>query len=169
MRTFDAMLVATALITPLFLGSIFLLIDIPIFNRVNQLSLQLAYLGLFLGLVFGLFAGRWYTKTQLRILAIKNEFKGLGSKKINIAVLIGLTIFLVFSFSVLYFRLDALAISLILFVFSATFDLAITRIVLVHFWEKREEKIIMQEWNKFYAIPYPPQFYNKQTIPNPSS
>lgn len=169
MRTFDAMLSSVLIITPIFLVSVFLLIDIPIFNRVNQLSLELAYLGLFLGLVFGLFAGRWYTKTQLRILAINNEFKGLGSKKIGTAVFVGLTMFLVFSFSVLYFRLDALAISLILFVFSATFALGITRIVLVHFWEKREEKIIMQEWNKFYAIAYPPQFYDKQTIPNPSS
>jgi hypothetical protein len=167
MRTFDAMLVAIALITPFFLGSVFLLIDIPIFNRVNSLSLELAYLGLGLGLAFGLFAGGWYTEEQLRILTINREFKGLGSKKINVAVLVGLAVFLVFSFFILYFKTSALSYALanglILFVPSATFTLGIIRIVLVNSWEKREKKIVMQEWNKFYFIPYPPQFYDKQT------
>ncbi len=168
MRTFEAMLVATALITPLFLGSIFLLIDIPIFNRVNPLSLQLAYLGLCLGLVFGVFAEKWYTNEQLKILAINHEFKGLGSKKINIAVFGGFTIFLVFSFFILYFKTSALSFalgnSLVLFVLSGTFIGGITRIVLINSWEKREKQIVMQEWNKFYVIPHPPQFYNKQTM-----
>jgi hypothetical protein len=64
MRTFDVMLIGTVLISLLFLGSVFLLIDIPIFNRVDPLTLELAYLGLCLGLVFGLFSGVWYTKSN---------------------------------------------------------------------------------------------------------
>jgi hypothetical protein len=58
-RAFDASLVGIILITPLFLGSIFLLIDIPIFNPINPISVVAAVFGLCLGLVFGIFAGRW--------------------------------------------------------------------------------------------------------------
>jgi hypothetical protein len=169
MRTFDSMLIALGLITPIFLGSVLLLIDIPIFNRVNPLSLELAYLGLGLGLTFGLIAGRWYTKEQLKFLTINHEFKGLGSKKINVAVVVGLAIFLVFSFFIFYFKTSALsyalANSVILFVPLATFTLCIIRIVMINSWEKHEKKVVMQEWNKnkFYYIPYPPQFYDRQT------
>ena len=45
-RAFDATLAATVLITPIFLGSIFLLVDIPIFNPVSSFSIVIAVLGL---------------------------------------------------------------------------------------------------------------------------
>ena len=168
MRTFDSMLIAIILTTPLFLGSVFLLVDVPIFNSVSSFSLASAYLGLCLGLVFGLFAGRWYTMEQLNILAVNHEFKGLGSKKINVAFFGGFAVFLVFSFFILYFKTSALSFalanSLVLFVISATFTLGITRIVLVNSWEKHEKKIVMQQWNKFYTLPHPSQFPNNQTM-----
>jgi hypothetical protein len=158
-RAFDATLAGIILITPLFLGSVLLLIDIPIFNPINPFSLAVVVLGLCLGLVFGLFAGRWYTKEQLRILAINNEFKGLGSKKITVAVSAALAIFLAISFFVQYFKATALGGSLIFFVVSATFTLFIIRMILITSWEKHEGKIIMMEWHKFYVIPkYAPQF-----------
>jgi len=156
-RAFDANLVSFILITPIFLVSVFLLIDIPIFNTVNPLSLAIAFLGLCLGLVFGLFAGRWYTMEQLRLLATNNEFKGLGSKKINNALIIGLAIFLVFFIFIFSFITNPLAIalgnSLVLFTISATFTESVMRILLIKSWERHEEKIVMMEWNKFYVIP----------------
>jgi hypothetical protein len=156
---FDASLVGFILITPIFLGSIFLLIDIPIFNPVNPLSIVAAALGLCLGLVFGLFAGRWYTNEQLRILIIDNEFKGLGSKKLNVAVFAGLAIFLIYSFFTLIFDIIFLGNSLVLFVVSATFTGFLARMVLIKSWERREERIVLMEWNKFYVIPkHPPQY-----------
>jgi hypothetical protein len=139
-----------------------LLIDIPIFNPVTPLTLAIAVLGLCMGLFFGLFAERWYTKEQLRILAINHEFKGLGSKKINDAFFVGLAIFLVFFIFILFFITNPLAIalgnSLVLFTISATFTGSVMRMFLIKSWERQEEKIIIMEWNKFYVIPYPPQF-----------
>jgi hypothetical protein len=155
-RALDSMLVGLILISLIFVGSVILLIDIPIFNSVSQLSIVLAVLGLCLGLTFGLFAGRWYTKEQLRILAISNEFKGLGSRKILVALLSGMTLFLIFSSYVLYFKVTALAISLIYFVISATFTMYIARIKLISSWEKKEEKIIFADWKRIYALPNPP-------------
>ena len=108
-------------------------------------------------LSFGLFAGRWYTKEQLRILTINNEVKGLGSRNILVALLSGMTVFLIFSFYVLYFKQAALAISLIYFVISATFTMYLARMKLIRSWEKQEEKIIFADWNRIYALPWPPQ------------
>jgi hypothetical protein len=156
MRTFEAMLGVTVLITLIFLGSVFLLIDIPIFNPVDPLSLELAYSGLCLGLISGFFVGVWYTKEQLKILAIKNAFKGIGSKKIAVVIYTGLAILVAFSFSMLYFDVALLRSSYVLFVISGTFALCVVRLVLVSFWEKREKKIVMQDWNRFYILPYPP-------------
>jgi len=115
-----------------------------------------AVFGLCLGLVFGIFAGRWYTKEQLRILEINNEFKGLGSKKINVAVFVGLTIFLLYSFFTLYFDIIALGNSLVLFVISATFTAFVARMVVIESWERHQERIVLMEWNKFYVIPQNP-------------
>ena len=158
-RAFDASLVGIILITPIFLGSIFLLIDIPIFNPVNQLSIVAAVLGLGLGLVFGLFAGRWYTREQLRILIVNNEFRGLGSKKLNVAVFAGLAIFLFYSFFTLVFDIIVLGNALVLFVISAIFIGFLARMLLIKSWERREERIVLMEWNKFYVIPqHPPQY-----------
>lgn len=154
-RAFDSMLAGFALISLIFVGSVILLIDIPIFNPVSQFSLVIAVLGLCLGLAFGLFAGRWYTKEQLRILAVRNEFKGLGSKKIVVALLSGMTIFLVFSFYIVYFKNSVLGVSLTYFVVSSTFTMYIARMKLISSWEKREAKIIFSDWKRFYALPKP--------------
>ena len=159
----DQSLLGILLITPIFLGSVLLLIDLPIFNPVTPFSLTIAYLGLCLGLVFGLFSIRWYTKEQLKILEKNYEFKDAGSKKLNVAVYGGTAIFVVFSFFLLYFKTSIfaqpLANGLILFVISATFIASIIRMRLIKSWEKQEEKIVMMEWRKFYVIPYPPPNY----------
>ena len=44
-RALDSMLVGLILISLIFVGSVFLLIDIPIFNPVSQLSIVIAALG----------------------------------------------------------------------------------------------------------------------------
>lgn len=147
------MLAGLILVSLIFVGSVILLIDISIFNPVSQFSLVIVVLGLFIGLVFGLFAGRWYTMEQLRILAISNEFKGIGSRKIVIALLSGMTIFLLFSFYVLYFKVAVLGVSLTYFVVSATFSLYIIRMRLISRWEKHEGKIIFTDWNRIYTLP----------------
>ena len=147
------MLAGLILVSLIFVGSVILLIDISIFNPVSQFSLVIVVLGLFIGLVFGLFAGRWYTMEQLRILAISNEFKGIGSRKIVIALLSGMTIFLLFSFYVLYFKVAVLGVSLTYFVVSATFSLYIIRMRLISRWEKHEGKIIFMDWKRIYALP----------------
>lgn len=152
-RALDSMLGGLILISLIFVGSVILLIDIPIFNSVSQFSLVIAVLGLFLGLGFGLFAGRWYTKEQLRILEISNEFRGIGSRKIVIALLSGMTIFLVFSFYVLYFKVAILGVGLTFFVISATFAMYIMRMKLISSWEKHERKIIFTDWKRIYALP----------------
>ncbi len=155
-RTLNANFYALILITPIFLGSLLLLIDIPIFNYVSPLSLFLAVFGLCVGLVFGIATGLWYTGEQLRILSVNNEFKGIGSKKIRVAIAFGFAIFLGFSFFTLYFDVRFVMPSFILFVISATFALPIARLIMVRSWEKKEMKIVMQEWNKFFVIPNPP-------------
>ena len=155
-RAFDSMLIGFALISLIFIGSIILLIDIPIFNTVSQFSLIIAVLGLSLGLAFGLFAGRWYTKEQLRLLAINSEIKGLGSRKILIALLSGMTVFLIFSSYVLYFKVAVLGVSLTYFVISATFTMYIARMKLIGLWEKQERKIIFTDWKRIYTLPNPP-------------
>ena len=85
----------------------------------------------------------------------------MAQRKSMLQFLLGVQYF--FSFFIVYFRTSALSFALansfILFVFSATFTFCIIRFVLINSWEKREKKIVMQEWNKFYVIPYPPQDY----------
>lgn len=153
LRVFDATLIGLVLISLIFLGMVFLLIDIPIFNSVNQFSLGIAVLGMFLGLAFGLFAGNWYTKQQLRILSEKTEFQGLGSRRMYYALFFGLAVFLMCSFFTFYFKETFLADGIITFVISATFSAYIMRMVLVTSWEKRTRKFMMMGRNKFYAIP----------------
>ncbi len=150
-RAFDFGLVAVLLITPIFLGSVFLLIDIPILNPVSPLALAIAVLGLCLGLLFGLFTGRWFTKEQFKIFAVKNKCTGLDSKKLKIAFYGGLAVFLV-TFLIIYFEISALVYCLILFVISAMFILSITRVIMVSSWEKRERKKIIIELNKGFII-----------------
>lgn|SRR5208283_1539103 len=153
MRVIDATLIGLALISLIFVGMVFLIVDIPIFNSINPVSIEIADLGMFLGLAFGLFAGNWYTKQQLSILSEKIEFRGLGSKRLYYALFSGLTIFLVYSFFVIFYNEIAFAEGLITFVISATFALYVIRLIVVYSWEKRVRKIMMMEWNKFYAIP----------------
>ena len=52
-RAFDSMLVGFALISLIFVGSIILLIDIPIFNPVIKFSIVITVLGLCLGYPLG--------------------------------------------------------------------------------------------------------------------
>ena len=153
MRVIDATLVGLALISIIFLGMVFLIVDLPIFNSINPFSIEVAVFGMFLGLAFGLFAGNWYTKQQLSILFEKAEFRGFGSKRLCYAVFSGLAIFLVYSFLVIYYNEAVFADGLITFVISATFSMNIIRLIVVSSWEKRVNKIMMMGRNKFYVIP----------------
>jgi hypothetical protein len=108
MKASDTGFAQSIVTAPLLLGSILLFIDISISNSISQLVSATVVLALFSGLVFGLFAMWWYTKEQLRILAINHEFKGYGSRKINAAVFVGLAIFLFFSFLTIYFQTNVL-------------------------------------------------------------
>jgi hypothetical protein len=153
MRVIDATLIGLALISLIFVGMVFLIVDIPIFNSINPVSIEIADLGMFLGLAFGLLAGNWYTKQQLSILSEKIEFRGLGSKRLYYALFSGLAIFLIYSFFVIFYNKIAFAEGLITFVISATFALYVIRLIVVYSWEKRVRKIMMMEWNKFYSIP----------------
>lgn len=157
MRTIDAMIVVNILMAPIFLGSVFLLTELPIFYNIKLLTLQLAYLSMPSGLVFGLIAGIWYTKEQLKILEKNNEFKRNGFNKINIVILTGFAVFLFLFFIIIYFELQQLVgPGLFIFVVSGTFSLAIVRIILINSWQKKQRSIIMQDSKKFYTIPYPP-------------
>ncbi len=152
-RLFDATLIGLILISLLFLGMAFLLIDIPIFNAINPFLIQMSVLGMFLGLIFGLIVGYWYTKQQLGILAEKIEFKGLGLRKMYYALFLGFAIFLVYSFFVFYYHSVVLGDSLITFVISAIFTAYVIRLILVSSWEKRAKKTIIMAPNKLYTVP----------------
>jgi hypothetical protein len=152
-RLFDATLIGLILISLIFLGMAFLLIDIPIFNAVNPFLIQMSVLGMFLGLTFGLIGGYWYTKQQLGILSEKVEFKGLGLKKIYYVAFSGLAVFLIYSFFVFYYHSAVLGDSLITFVTSAIFTAYAIRLILVASWEKRSSKTIMMAQNKLYTVP----------------
>ena len=149
---FDATIIGLVLISLIFSGMVFLLVDIPIFNSVNPFSLETAILGVLLGLTFGLVVGHWYTKLQLKILFEKNEFKGLGLRSVYYAVFSGLSVFLICSFFVFYYRSVVLGNSLITFVISATFTAYIMRLILVSSWEKNTRKIVMMSLDRFYTI-----------------
>lgn len=151
-RVFEATIIGLILISLIFVGMVFLIVDIPIFNYVNPFLLETAILGLFLGLAFGLVAGNWYTKLQLRILSERNEFNGLGLSRMYYAVFVGLAIFLVCSFFVFYYRSVILGDSLVTFVISATFTAYIIRLVLVSSWEKSTRKTIIMGRNKLYTV-----------------
>jgi hypothetical protein len=151
-RLFDATLIGLVLISLIFVGMVFLIIDIPIFNYVDPFLLEMTLLGLFLGLAFGLVAGYWYTKLQLRVLSEKTEFKGLGNKKAHYALFSGLAVFLIYSFFVFSYRSAILGDILFAFVISATFTGYIIRLVLVSSWEKRTRNVVMMGRNNFYII-----------------
>ena len=152
-RLFDSTLIGLILISLIFLGMVFLIIDIPIFNSVNPFLIQMSVLGLFLGLTFGAVGGCWYTQQQLGILLEKIWFKGLGNRKMYYAFFSGLAVFLVYSFFVFYYNSVVLGNILVTFVISATFAAYVIRLVLVSKWEKREKKTVMMSRNKFYTVP----------------
>jgi hypothetical protein len=152
-RLFDVTLIGLILISLIFLGMAFLLVDIPMFNAINPFLIQMSVLGMFLGLIFGLIGGYWYTKEQLKILSEKIEFKGLGLRKMYYALFLGFAVFLVYSFFVFYYHSVILGDSLITFVTSAIFTAYAIRLILVSSWEKKSSKIIMMAQNKLYTVP----------------
>jgi hypothetical protein len=152
-RLFEATLIGLMLISLIFLGMVFLLVDIPIFNVINPFLIQMSVLGMFLGLSFGLIGGYWYTKKQLEILAEKVEFIGLGFRKMYYAVFLGLAVFLVYSFFVFYYNSVVLGDSLITFVISSTFTAYLIRLIVVSLWEKRTSKTVMMALNRLYTVP----------------
>jgi len=153
-RAVDSTLVALILIGVLFSGVVFLIIDIPFFNPVGPITLSIVLLAMFLGLASGIFAGRWYTKDQLKILGQKSEFQGLGSKHSYYFLFSCLTLFLIWASVALFYRVLDLGSSLIIFTISATLTLCVSRIILINSWEKQNQKTVMMDWNKrIYVIP----------------
>jgi hypothetical protein len=150
-RVFDATLVGLILIALIFLGSIALLVDIPIFNYVEPSLIYGCYFGLLLGLVLGYFAGKLYTKKQLELLDKNNEFRGVGSTKLEIIPLLVVTVFFVLCFLGVYLDLQALGSGSIIFAISGTFALFVGRFFQVSAWECNTGKIVMMTNKRFYV------------------
>ena len=149
-RVLDATLVGLILIALIFLGSIALLIDIPIFNYVEPILIYGSYVGLLLGLVLGYFAGKLYTKKQLELLDKNNEFRGVGSNKLEVLVLLVLTVYFLLCFLGVYLDSHALGSGLVLFAISGTFALFAARFIQVRAWEHNNGKIVMMTRKRFY-------------------
>jgi hypothetical protein len=149
-RVYDATLVGFILIALIFLGSVVLLIDIPIFNYVEPILVYGCYIGLLLGLVLGYFAGKSYTKKQLELLDKNNEFRGVGSNKLEAIMLLELNIFVLLCFLGVYLDSQAIGSGLILFVISGTFALYAARFIQVRAWEYNNGKIVMMTKKRFY-------------------
>jgi hypothetical protein len=163
-RMFDATLIGLLLMTPIFVGSVAFLIDIPIFNHVEPIVIYGCYIGLLLGLVLGYFAGKSYTKKQLEFLDRSNEFRGVGSTKLETTVLFVSTGFFLLCFLGVYLDLQALGFGLILFAISGGFALFVARFVQVRDWEGSTGKIVMMTNKRFYVkyknLPWTYQYQN---------
>ena len=72
-RVVDMTLVGFILISLLFFDSIILIVLVVTFNFVNAFSLVIVSFSVIFGLAFGLFAGRWFTKDQLKSLTREGE------------------------------------------------------------------------------------------------
>jgi|WetSurMetagenome_2_1015567.scaffolds.fasta_scaffold534867_1 hypothetical protein len=149
-RVFDATLIGLILMTFIFLGSVALLLDIPIFNYVEPTILYGCYISLLLGLALGYFTGKSYTKKQLDLLDKNNEFRGVGSTKLEATTLLALTGFLLLCFLGVYLDLRALGYGLIVFAISGTFTLCVARFFQVRTWEGNTGKIVMMTKKRFY-------------------
>jgi hypothetical protein len=150
-RVFDTTLVGLILMALFFLGSVALLIDIPIFNYVEPVVIYGCYIGRLLGLVLGYFAGKFYTKKQLEILNKNNEFRGVGSTKLEATVLLVLTGFVLICFFSVYLDLKASELGLIPFAISGTFALFAARLFQVRDWEYNAGKLLMMTNKRFYV------------------
>jgi|WetSurMetagenome_2_1015567.scaffolds.fasta_scaffold184622_2 hypothetical protein len=150
-RVFDATLAGLILMALIFLGSVVLLIDIPIFNYVEPILIYGCYIGLLLGLVLGYFAGTSYTKKQLELLDKNNEFRGVGSNKLEAITLSALTVFILFCFLGVYLDSQALGSGLILFAISGTFLFFAARFIQVRAWEYNNGKTVMMTRKRFYV------------------
>jgi len=153
-RVADMTLVGLILISVLFFGCLILLFLIATFNFVNLFSLVIVGFSILFGLAFGLFAGRWFTKDQLKSLTRKGEWLGADSKKFLIATIVGLFVFLLVSFFVLYFNSSVFAGSEVLFTISATFTLYVERMILIGSWERQTKRTIMADWRAFFGRLY---------------
>ena len=149
-RVLDGTLVGLILIALIFLGSVALLIDIPIFNYVEPILIYGSYVGLLLGLVLGYFAGKSYTKKQLELFDKNNEFRGVGSNKLEALMLLVLTVYFLLCFLSVYLDSHALGSGLVLFAISGTFALFAARFIQVRAWEHNNGKIVMMTRKRFY-------------------
>jgi hypothetical protein len=149
-KLFDASFVGLLLMTIFLLGSVALLIYIPFFIYVEPIVIYGCYFGLLLGLVIGYLVGKSYTRSQLELLERKNEFRGFGSTKLEVTILLGLTVFVLLGFLAVYLDLKALGWGLILFVISGTFTLFVGRFFQVRAWEGNTGKIVWMTRKRFY-------------------
>ena len=149
-RVLDATLAGLILMGLIFLGSVALLIDIPIFNYVEPILIYGSYFSLLVGLVFGYLAGKSYTKKQLELLDKNGEFRGVGSTKLEVISLLALTVFVLLCFLGVYLDLQAAASGLILFAISGTFALFVSRFFQVRAWEHNTGKTVLMTNKRFY-------------------
>lgn len=153
-RVADMTFVGLILISLFFFGSLILIGLVVTFNFVNLVSLVMVGFSILFGLAFGLFAGRWFTKDQLKSLTIKGEWLGADSKKFLYATIVGLFVFLIVSFFILYFNSSVFAGSEVLFTISATFAMYVERMILVSSWERQTKRTIMADWRAFFGRLY---------------
>ena len=153
-RVADLTLVGLILISLFFFGSLILIDLVVTFNFVNLFSLVMVGFSILFGLAFGLFAGRWFTKDQLKSLTIKGEWLGADSKKFLYATIVGLFVFLLASFFILYFNSSVFAGSEVLFTISATFATSVERMILISSWERQTKITIMADWRAFFGRLY---------------
>ncbi len=154
-RVKEMTLAGLILISLSFLGSIALLYQIATLNYVNPFSLIIVGVSTVFGLAFGLFAGRWFTKDQLKSLTTKGEWLGQESKEFLFATVAGLLGFLFVSFFGILFIASSFrgffAVGEFFFVISATFTFYVERLILIDFWEKNTERTIWADWNNFFG------------------
>ena len=157
-RVKEMTLAGLALISLIFLGSFALLYQISNLNYVNPFLLIIVGFSTAFGLTFGLFAGRQFTKHQLKSLTTKGEWLGKESKEFLFATIAGLLGFMLVSFIGILFVANSIrgffAVGEFFFVISATFTLYVERMILVGLWERQTKTTIWADWNYFFGRLY---------------
>jgi hypothetical protein len=149
----DASLIGLLLMSPILLGSVALLIDIPAFNYVEPTLLFSCYLNLLLGFLFGYFVGGAYTKKQLGFLDKNNEFsfRRGASAKLEVLAIWGMNVYVMLLCLGVYLDLMAIGFGLIVFAISGAFALFLTRFIQVRAWEGNTGRIVMMTKKRFYT------------------
>jgi len=153
-RLSDMTLIGLVLTALLFFGAVILLHQIVTLNPVNPFSVYVVILSTVLGLRFGIITGWFFTKDQLKILRMKGIYKPAHSRVSVLAIVVGLSVFLLVSALV---EIAGLAFEAgeIYFVLSAVFMLYIARMAFIVGFERQTRKVIMMDFfsSRLYIYP----------------